>query len=210
MATTRRYDKRLRAQSADGTRRGILDAVRERLREAPSEPVSVDRVARMAGVARSTVYVIFGSRAGLFDAVGDDLLKRDAYARLLEAVALPDARESLRKGMRAGVDMFAQNRDLARALYSMAQLDADAVGGAVQRIEVNRTAGMKRLARRLREQDELLPGVTEAEAANVLWMLTSFDAFDQLYTGRGLSAVRVWRFLVETAERSVCRPRAEK
>ena len=103
----RRYEQRLRAETAEETRRRILDAVYERLREAPSQPVSVDRIARMAGVARSTVYLVFGSRAGLFDALGDDLLRRDAYERLLEAVAHPDARESLRRGMRAGCEMFA-------------------------------------------------------------------------------------------------------
>ena len=87
----RRYEQRLRAETAEETRRRILDAVYERLREAPSQPVSVDRIARMAGVARSTVYLVFGSRAGLFDALGDDLLRRDAYGRLLDAVADPDA-----------------------------------------------------------------------------------------------------------------------
>ena len=73
----RPYEQRLRARSAEETRRRILDAVYERLREAPAEPVSVERVARMAGVARSTVYLVFGSRAGLFDALGDDLLRQD-------------------------------------------------------------------------------------------------------------------------------------
>ena len=38
----------------------IIDAVLARLRAAPAEPVSIERVARMAGVARSTVYAIFG------------------------------------------------------------------------------------------------------------------------------------------------------
>src|SRR5829696_5923903 len=89
----RRYEQRLRAEAAEETRRRVLDAVYERLREAPAEAVSVDRVARMAGVARSTVYVIFGSRAGLFEAFGIDLIERAGYDRLLEAVAAEDARD---------------------------------------------------------------------------------------------------------------------
>ena len=60
----RKYEQRVRAEAADETRRRILDAVYERLRAAPSEPVALDRVARRAGVARSTVYLIFGSRGG--------------------------------------------------------------------------------------------------------------------------------------------------
>jgi AcrR family transcriptional regulator len=201
----RRYEQRQRAQAAEETRRRILDAVYARLREAPSEPVSVDRVARMAGVARSTVYLVFGSRAGLFDALGDDLLRQEAYGRLLEAVAHPDARESLRRGIRAGAEMFAADRDVARALYSMAQLDQEAVGGAVRRFEAERTRGMARLADRLDEQGALRAGVTAAEAADLLWVLTSFDSFDLLFTGRGLSVAAAAELLASAAEQSLLR-----
>jgi AcrR family transcriptional regulator len=201
----RRYEQRLRAEAAEETRRRILDAVYERLREAPSEPVSVDRIARMAGVARSTVYLVFGSRAGLFDAVGDDLLRQDAYRRLVDAAAHADARESLRRGMRAACEMFADARDVARALYSMAQLDEEAVGGAVRRFEEERARGMARLARRLAVQDVLRPGVTAGEAADVLWVLTSFDSFDSLYAGRGLPVEEVAETLTGIAERTLYR-----
>jgi AcrR family transcriptional regulator len=201
----RRYEQRLRAEAAEATRRRILDAVFERLREAPSEPVSVDRVARMAGVARSTVYLIFGSRAGLFEAVGDDLLRQDAYRRLLEAVAHPDARETLRRGIRAGAEMFGANREVARSLYAMSRLDEEAVGGTIRRFEEERTRGMARLARRLDEQGALRPDVTAAAAADLLWVLTSFESFDLLFTGRGLSIEQAARALSDAAERALCR-----
>ena len=71
--STRRYQQRARAEEAEKTRQRIVDAALERLRDAPSEPVSMERIATMAGVARSTVYAIFGSRAGVFDAVGAEL-----------------------------------------------------------------------------------------------------------------------------------------
>ena len=202
---TRKYEQRLRAQSAEETRRRILDAVYERLREAPAQPVSVDQVARMAGVARSTVYLIFGSRAGLFDALGKDLYERAGRDRLVEAVSHPDAREHMRGGLRRGAEMFAAYADVFRALFSMAKLDEEAVGGAVARMEEIRAGGMARVARSLAEQDVLRPGVTEEEAANVMWLLASFDAFDSLYTGRGLSLDEVVGVLVATAERTLCR-----
>jgi AcrR family transcriptional regulator len=201
----RRYEQRLRAEAAEETRRRILDAVYQRLREAPSEPVSVDRIARMAGVARSTVYLVFGSRAGLFDALGDDLLRRDAYQRLVEAAAHPDARESLRRAVRAACEMFARDRDAVRALYSMAQVDEEAVGGAVRRTEEERARGIARLARRLAEQGALRPGVSADEATDVLWMLSSFDSFDSLYAERGLPLDRVADTLTAIAERTLLR-----
>jgi AcrR family transcriptional regulator len=200
---TRRYEQRQRAEAAEQTRRRIIDAVVERLTTAPSEPVSIEQIAAMAGVARSTVYAIFGSRAGLFDAVGLDAAERAGYANLLEAVRHPDAREHLRGGMRASVEMYAGYRDVRRALFSMAQLDESAVGGSVRRIEEERTAGMARLARRLDEQGLLRPDVGVAEAENILWVVTSFESFDLLYTGRGLSTEAVAELLIDTAERAL-------
>jgi AcrR family transcriptional regulator len=200
---TRRYEQRRRAQTADETRRRVLDGVYEQLREAPAQPVSVDRVARTAGVARSTVYVIFGSRAGLFDAFAADLLERGGFRRVLDAIADPDPRVHLRAGITGGVHTFAAHRDVFRALVSMAALDPDAVGGALQRSEQRRAKGMMRLARRLARHGLLREGLGAKRAADQLWVLTSFDAFDLLYDGRGLSANEVARVLVDVAEHSL-------
>jgi AcrR family transcriptional regulator len=200
---TRRYEQQLRAESAEQTRRRILDAVIERLRKAPAEPVSIDRIAEMAGVARSTVYAIFGSRAGLFDAVAADVLEREDYERLLEAKHEPDAREHMRVGFRTATEMLAADPDIVRALFSMAQLDEQAVGDAVRRREERRAAGMKRLARRLGEQDLLRPDVSVDDAEQILWVLTSFESFDLLYTRRGLSRESVADLLFATAERAL-------
>jgi AcrR family transcriptional regulator len=200
---TRRYEQRQRAEAAEQTRRRILEAVIERLRKAPAEPVAIDQIADIAGVARSTVYAIFGSRAGLFDSVAAEVLEREAYERLLEAKHEPDAREHMRVGFRNGTAMLAADRDLVRALFSMAQLDERAVGDAVRKREESRAAGMARLARRLEEQDLLRPGVNVANAEHILWVLTSFESFDLLYTGRGLSTEEVADLLFATAERAL-------
>jgi AcrR family transcriptional regulator len=200
---TRRYEQQLRAESAEQTRRRILNAVIERLRKAPAEPVSIDRIAEMAGVARSTVYAIFGSRAGLFDAVAADVLEREDYERLLEAKHEPNAREHMRVGFRTATEMLAADPEIVRALFSMAQLDEQAVGDAVRRREDRRAAGMKRLARRLGEQDLLRPDVSVDDAEQILWVLTSFESFDLLYTRRGLSREAVADLLFATAERAL-------
>ncbi|MEU0479178.1 TetR/AcrR family transcriptional regulator [Streptosporangium sp. NPDC006013] len=202
---TRKYEQRLRADAAQETRRRILDAVYQRLREAPSEPVSIDRIARMARVARPTVYLVFGSRAGLFDAVGADLLQRGGFDRMLQASAHPDAREALRGAIHAIVEMYAPHQDVLRVLASMALLDAAAVGGAVQRMEQGRAAGMAELAQHLDEQGALRPDVTLDQATDLLWLLTSFDSFDLLHTGRNLPLHQTATTLTTTAERSLCR-----
>lgn len=206
MPPRRKYEQRLRAQAAVNTKRRILDAVYQQLVDAPSEPVSLDKVAQLAEVARSTIYTVFGSRAGLFDALGMDLLHRGGFTGMVHAVLQPDARQGLRDGIRGNVHMYAAHRDVLRALFSMAQLDADAAGGAVQRLEQGRADGMNGLARRLYEQHTLRDGVTADQAADVLWLLTGFDSFDLLSTGRQLSTDAVTATLADTSEHALCRP----
>jgi hypothetical protein len=92
-----------------------------------------------------------------------------------------------------------------RVLSSMALLDAAAVGGAVQRLEQGRADGMARLAQRLADQQALRADVTAGQAADLLWLLTSFDSFDLLYTGRELSIQETAATLITTAGRSLCR-----
>jgi AcrR family transcriptional regulator len=200
---TRAYQQRARAEEAERTRMRIIDAVLQRLRKAPAEPVSIDQIARMAGVARSTVYAIFGSRAGLFDAVGRELAERSGIDRLLDAKHHADARDYLRAGFRAASAMLAENRDIYRALFSMAQLDDQAVGGEIRRREQARAAGMRRVAGRLAEQGVLREGLTAREAEHILWVLTSFESFDLLYTGRGLSLERTVKLLIKVAEEAL-------
>jgi AcrR family transcriptional regulator len=201
--STRKYEQRLRAEAAEETKRRILDAVYERLRAAPAEPVSVDKVAKMAGVARSTVYLIFGSRAGLFDALSADLMQRSGYGDILTALRNPDPRASLRESIGAAVIMFATHRDVMRVLHSMSQLDSEAVGGAMERLEPGHESGMLLHAERLAEQGLLRPGLTVDDAVHLLWTLTNFDTFDLLYHGRGLPVEKVTELMVAMAERSL-------
>ena len=201
---TRAYEQRARAESAAETRQHILDAVYECLREEPSTSPSVGEIARRAGVARSTVYLVFGSRAGLFDAFAQDLWQRSGMPDLQEAVNVPDAREGILGGIRAGVDIYAADRDVFNALFAMTKLDPDAVGGAVQRVEEQRAKGMAWASRRLARQKQLKQGISASKAAHVLWLVASFEAFDLLYTGRGLSARETGRILADTFENAVC------
>ena len=64
-----------RAQAADATRARILEAAQASLERGPVGALRVEEVARDAGVARSTIYLLFESRAGLFEA--GVVLRRD-------------------------------------------------------------------------------------------------------------------------------------
>ncbi|HZW42090.1 MAG TPA: TetR/AcrR family transcriptional regulator [Agromyces sp.] len=205
--STRKYTQQARAAAADETRRRILDAMRDRLRAAPSEALSIERVAQEAGVARSTVYLVFGSKAGLFEALGQDLLERTGFQRIVDALALPDAREAVKESLRAAAGVYAAERDVSRTIYSMWSLEPEAVRRAFEVVERGRAEGQRRTAERLADEGHLRPDVTVEEAADILWVITSFETFDQLYTGRGLSEADTAARLVMMAERALWAPR---
>jgi AcrR family transcriptional regulator len=202
VVTKRRYTQQARAAAAEETRQRILGAMRDRLRAAPSEALSIERVAQEAGVARSTVYLVFGSKAGLFEALGQDLLERTGFQRIVDAVALPDARDAVRESLRAAASVYAAERDVSRTIYSMWSLEPEAVRRAFEVVERGRAEGQGWLARRLAEEGHLHPDVTVEQAADILWVITSFETFDQLYTGRGLGEKETAARLVMMAERS--------
>ncbi|RKN45773.1 TetR family transcriptional regulator [Streptomyces hoynatensis] len=200
---TRKYEQRLRAEAAEATRRRILDAVYAALRAAPAASLGIDRVARLARVARPTVYQVFGSRAGLFEAAGADLMSRGGFAEALGAAAGADARAALRATIRAVAGAYAPHHGVLRALHAMARLDP-AAGAWSRDLEEDRAAGMARLAARLAAQGALRAEVAEAEAADLLCLFTAFESFDRLYAGRGLPAGRVADTLTAAAERALC------
>ena len=201
----RQYVQRVRAESADGTRRRILDAARATLERGPSGALRVDEVARAAGVSRSTVYVLYGSRAGLFDALGRHLRLEAGFDDLIREFRRPDALEAMRGSQRAAVRMYAKMPELARAMFTMGAVDPDAVA-AIRAIEDGRRPGQAEIARRLAEQGYLRDGVDIDEATDILTVITSFQAFDELFNGGGLPAGVVADRLVAMAERSICRP----
>jgi AcrR family transcriptional regulator len=203
----RRYVQRARAESAEGTRTRILDAARVTLERGPVGALRVDEVAKAAGVSRSTVYVLYGSRAGLFDALARYLRDEAGFEALIAASRLPDAMDNLRTSQQAAVNVYAAMPELARALFTLAAIDPDAVA-AVAAIEDGRRPGMARLAAALEAQGYLRDDVAVDEATDILTVITSFQSFDELFSGSGLPAEVVAERLTAMAVRSICRPGA--
>jgi hypothetical protein len=111
----------------------------------------------------------------------------------------------MRGAQRAAVAMYAKLPDLARALFTLGAIDPDAVA-AVRAIEEGRRPGQAEIARRLAAQGYLRDDVGVGEATDILTVITSFQAFDELFTGSGLPAGVVADRLIAMTERSICRP----
>jgi AcrR family transcriptional regulator len=195
----RAYVQVARAEGAAARRREVLDQAIEMLASEPLPRVTLDALARRAGVARSTVYVQFGSRSELFESVAERLLERVGFARLTAAVELTDPLHALRAAMVESVRLYAAERDVSRALWSWAELDPDA-GRAFEVLDGGRADGTAHLVGRLADAGLLRDGVSRREASDVMYLLTSFDSFDTLYTARRLDEAAVTRRLTSLVE----------
>lgn len=191
----RTYQQRQRAQAAEATRQRILEAARACLTATPLLAVSLERIAQRAGVARRTIYQIFGSRVGLFEALEQDLLQRGGFAEVQAAFnEHTDARQILEQMLPAGVRLLEREQAILRALYLQALIDP-AAATLTRRIDEGRIGGMRYLARLLEEQGYARPSLSQAEIGDLLALLTDFATFDQLRTRLGASPEEITRRL---------------
>jgi AcrR family transcriptional regulator len=205
-ATPKRpYRQRLRAESSAMTRQRIIDAARQVLTTQPLRSFNLSEVAELARVVRSTIYTVFGSREGLLRAVAQDMTERGGWERMREAFRDPDAWAAIRRNLEEGTRMVASEHPVILAISVLAMVDPDAAAVAAEMDEV-RLRGLRSLARRLGEQGYLRPELDHEQAVEILWVLTSWNSFDQLYSGRGLDQPAAAQRLVTMARLTLCRP----
>jgi AcrR family transcriptional regulator len=193
-----------RADTIEETRQRILAATRELLARDGYGSVSLDEVARAADVARATVYYQFGSKTGLLEAVVWDLQRRAGQSAVTDAVELADPIDALRRAFLMGSRFWAAEHPLVRKLTGLAAVD-DEIRRVVADVERNRLPLLTRLVERLDGVGRLSPACSAARALDVLWMLSSFEAFDQLFTGRAMPVDDVAEVLADLAVRTVTR-----
>jgi AcrR family transcriptional regulator len=204
----RPYRQRLRAESSALTRQRIIEAARQVLTTQPFHGFNISEVADQARVVRSTIYTVFGSREGLLRAVTQDMTERGGWKRMREAFRDPDAWQSIRRNLEEGTRMIASEHSVALAITVLAAVDPDAAVVAAEMDEV-RLRGVHSLARRLGEQGYLRPELSQEEAVDILWVLTSWNTFNQLYGGRELDQPAVADRLVTTARLTLCHPQTQ-
>jgi AcrR family transcriptional regulator len=195
---SRPYLQRARARAAEQTRRDILEAARAELLAEDRLEFNVGNVAATAGVARSTVYAAFGSRPGLLSALANETLGRAGLEAVIDAYRQPDPLEALERSLAASCRMYAAEHPALRRLHVLALTDPDAAG-PLRRSHGDRAIGLADLARRLAEAGRLAPGLTVGEAADRLWLLSGFWAYDELASGRGRSPEACARTIIAMA-----------
>ena len=177
------------------TRAAILDAALRLLENDGYHAVSVADVALAAGVSRQAVYLHFGSKARLLEALVDDLNERYIFTAF-DRFRLWEASSGI-EALDAWVVVVATTtpRILAVANAVDVARRSDPEAEAVWRRPTRgRYTDCLRIARWLAHDGTLAPGWKQQDAARLLWAATSIRVFEDL-TSTGWSRRRYTRLL---------------
>lgn len=204
---SRRYVSALREDRARATRRAVLDSARTLFVERGYVATSVDEVARLAGVAKPTVFASVGSKRELLKQLrdvalaGDDqpiaVRDRPWFQEMLEE---PDQRCTLRLHVRNIRQIYDRYARIERVLLQAAGADPE-MRELWQVNEEQRMAGSHMVAASLAAKGPLRTGVDEQSAAELLWVLASGDLYLRLVDDRGWPPARYEQWLADTLTR---------
>lgn len=205
----RRYDSSLRKEQARQTRTRMLDAAERLFAERGYASSTIETIASNAGVAVDTVYASFGSKRGLLSALMDVRVGGDDQPVELLDRAGPQAvrREPNQKRQ---IAHFAQD---VSAIIERARPVDDIVRGAAavdaeiaayrSRLQETRFGNMRRFVSWLAANGPLREGISEDDAAAIVWSLTSPEMHRLLRVERGWTPERFATWLAQTLTRTL-------
>lgn len=173
---SRPYVSAKRDAAAAKKREAVIEAASRLLNDGPAL-MSMEAVAKAAGVTRLTVYKQFGSRRGLLEAVFDANAERGGLMRFRELIQLPDPRTALFACIDLMCEFWGSHPGFAR-LHSAAGLDPDFAEAIDARNERRRLLFSTLLARMTGDDK------AKADAADLLFGATSMPMFRILIESR--------------------------
>jgi AcrR family transcriptional regulator len=192
----RPYKSTVRAGAAAATRARVVTAAAELLRseETPAS-VTMEAVAKAAGVTRLTVYNQFGGRNALFEAVFDECAKQGGLTRIPVAMANPDPQKALSRLIEIFCEFWAADSGMSR-LHDEAAFDPEFAAALSLRNERRRKA-ITVLISRMSTQTR-----SNADVIDTLFMLTSHHAYRSL-SSRKRSAKATCKLITQLCEAAI-------
>ena len=203
-STKRTYNSSRRKEQARLTSRQIVEAARKLFIKRGYSGATIEAIAKEAGVSVETVYATFGSkRAVLTRLIDVSLVGDDEPVPLLQRpgpLAVQQEKDQQRQ-----IQLFA--RDMTKIMERMAPLfgimrvaaktEPD-ISEMLQNILESRVHGMEAFIRYLAANGPLRDNLSQAEAAETVWAISSAEVFSLLTTDRNWSGDRYEQWLAKT------------
>jgi AcrR family transcriptional regulator len=199
----RRYDASRRRAAADATRERICAAAETLFLRDGYARASIRAVAREAGVAEATVYLVFSTKAGLLDATILRATGAEEGKPFSAILAAPpaDLLSRLANAHAAGMSRAAR----LIALGESAVLMDAALRPLRDRAHANLRAAYAAIAQRLADARLLRPDLTAADAADTLYAICNETTYLRLTHDGARNPKRYATWLTATLEATLLR-----
>ena len=205
----RHYDSALRKEQARQTRVAILEAAQGLFAERGYASSTIEAIAAKAGVAVDTVYASFGSKRGVLSAlldlrVGGD----DQPIALLDRPGPQGVRREL--SQRRQIAAFAADvteiiervRPVDDIIRSAAAVDGE-IAALRSSVQESRFQNIRQFVGWVAGNGSLRGGISENDAAAIVWSLTSPELHRLLRVDRAWASGRYSEWLAETLTRTL-------
>lgn len=200
---TRAYRSPMRTRGAALTRQRIVEAGRARLAAEGYEGMTVEAIAKDAGVSAQTVYAVFGSKRGILAGILEQTAFSPRYHQLVEeAMQTKDPAARIRFAAAIARQIYDATSDVL-ALIGVAAVVAPELSSDLRDRDHRRYQAQGKLIDALHAARRLRKGLDAAAAHDILWALTSRDIYRMLVQERGWSSERYETWLARTLEDSL-------
>ncbi|MDO8289125.1 MAG: TetR/AcrR family transcriptional regulator [Parvibaculum sp.] len=144
------------------------------------QSVRMGDIAKRSGISRQALYLHFKSRAELLIATTryvEDI--HDVDARLLPSRTARTGLERLDAYIESWGEFLPKIQGIAKALIVMSETDSEAAAAWDDRMQAMRS-GCAAAVKALKRDKQLSPQHTVEQATDILWMLMSFQNWQQL------------------------------
>jgi AcrR family transcriptional regulator len=162
----------------------VLDAARSLLESNGFLSFTLDGLAREGGVSRQTVHNLFGTKAGVLEALFDRIALDAGMDRMRVVMQQTDPVAMLASFVEVFAGFWTKDRVLLRRVHGIAAIDPE-FGAAVEARNLRRKMVATRIMDVLERQSGRPDAAAKAQKAATLYALTSFEFFDVLADGCG-------------------------
>lgn len=205
----RPYHSPRRQESAERTRQAILQAARRLFSAGGYSATTLPAIAREAEVSPPTVTAVFRTKAGLLEALINDVLGPDSATAPVEErpihrsiLSLPDASSQVRALAASARRVHERGADVYHIVRGAAAADRD-FAAVMDRRQGQLWEDMHLVARAMERAGALAPRVTPRRAADLFWAHCGPEVYRLFVIDRGWTPDEYERWLVETLMHAV-------
>jgi len=179
----RMYSLGKRLEQSDQKRSDVLLAARKLLESKDFYLFTLDTLARDSGVTRQTVHNLFGTKAGVLEALFDQIALGGGMDRMRSLMMPPIAPETaLSTFIQIFTDFWSRDRLIIRRIHGIAAIDSD-LRVAVDARNDRRHFLISRLIEQIDRTSPSTRAPDHPQRGAMLYALTSFEFFDTLAQG---------------------------